>query len=97
MSDHKLSRSLSNNSSKTWDTISEDYNVDHEGSLSMRDKLGYLHFQYFEISSPYWRVPLLEKVTFSSCYWFPFSTKSPVNPYRMLYFYVYCNAVYMPF
>ncbi|KAJ6369371.1 hypothetical protein OIU76_027747 [Salix suchowensis] len=63
MSDHKLSRSLSNNSSKTWDTISEDSSVDHEGSLSMRDKLGYLHFQYFEISSPYWRVPLMEKVT----------------------------------
>ncbi|KAJ6684034.1 hypothetical protein OIU85_007703 [Salix viminalis] len=63
MGDHKLSRSISNNSSKTWDTISEDSSVDHEGSLSMRDKLGYLHFQYFEISSPYWRVPLMEKVT----------------------------------
>ncbi|XP_061951146.1 uncharacterized protein LOC133674157 isoform X2 [Populus nigra] len=62
MSD-KLSRSLSNNSSKTWDTISEDSSFDHEGSLSMRDKLGSLSFQYFEISSPYWRVPLLEKIT----------------------------------
>jgi hypothetical protein len=30
----------------------------------MRDKLGYLYFQYFEISSPYWRVPLMEKVFF---------------------------------
>jgi hypothetical protein len=90
MSD-KLSRSLSNNSSKTWDTISEDSSFDHEGSLSMRDKLGSLSFQYFEISSPYWRVPLLEKVTF------PFSTKSPINPYRLLYFYVYCYARYMPF
>lgn len=62
MSD-KLSRSPSNNSSKTWDTISEDSSYDHEGCLSMRDKLGYLYFQYFEISSPYWRVPLMEKVT----------------------------------
>ncbi|KAJ6296514.1 hypothetical protein OIU78_024378 [Salix suchowensis] len=59
----KLSRSLSNNSSKTWDTISEDSSVDHEGSLSMREKLGYRSFQYFEMSSPYWRVPLLEKIT----------------------------------
>jgi hypothetical protein len=63
MSD-KLSRSPSNNSSKTWDTISEDSSYDHEGCLSMRDKLGYLYFQYFEISSPYWRVPLMEKVIF---------------------------------
>ncbi|KAJ6673096.1 T15D22.8 [Salix viminalis] len=59
----KLSRSLSNNSSKTWDTISEDSSVDHEGSLSTREKLGYRSFQYFEMSSPYWRVPLLEKIT----------------------------------
>ncbi|KAI9175138.1 hypothetical protein LWI28_027918 [Acer negundo] len=56
---------LSNNSSRTWDAISED-----SGSGSEQDalspttnKLGYLYFHYFEMSSPYWRVPLTQKIT----------------------------------
>lgn len=28
----------------------------------MRDRLGYLYLQYVEMSSPYWRVPLTDKV-----------------------------------
>ncbi|XP_002525668.2 uncharacterized protein LOC8286477 [Ricinus communis] len=59
----KLSRSLSNNSSRTWDTISEDSSFDNEGSLPTKNRLGYLYLQYFEISSPCWRIPLVEKIT----------------------------------
>ncbi|XP_043699503.1 uncharacterized protein LOC122650221 isoform X2 [Telopea speciosissima] len=59
----KLSRSLSNNSSKGWDAGSEDSNFDQEGSLQMKDRLGYLYLQYFETCAPYGRVPLLDKVT----------------------------------
>ncbi|XWS60759.1 hypothetical protein CRYUN_Cryun07bG0064200 [Craigia yunnanensis] len=59
----KLSRSFSNNSSRTWDAISEDSNLDQNGSSSMRDKLGYHYLQYFERSSPYVRVPLRDKIT----------------------------------
>ncbi|KAI3948621.1 hypothetical protein MKW98_027687 [Papaver atlanticum] len=61
----KLSRSFSsNNSSKFWDAVSDDSNFDHhESSWPMRDRLGFLYHQYFEMSAPYWRVPLMEKVT----------------------------------
>ncbi|XP_021890868.1 uncharacterized protein LOC110809367 [Carica papaya] len=59
----KLSRSLSNNSSKAWDVTSEDSSFDQEASWTLKDRLGYLFFQYFEMSSPYWRVPLRAKVT----------------------------------
>ncbi|OVA10763.1 Protein of unknown function DUF789 [Macleaya cordata] len=59
----KLSRSLSNNSSKFWDAMSEDSSFEHEPAWPMRDRLGFLYHQYFEMSAPYWRVPLMEKVT----------------------------------
>ncbi|OAY57715.1 uncharacterized protein LOC110609332 [Manihot esculenta] len=59
----KLSRSLSNNSSQTWETSSEDLSVDHEGSLLTMERFGYLYLQYFETSSPCWRIPLIEKIT----------------------------------
>ncbi|XP_042502416.1 uncharacterized protein LOC122079772 isoform X1 [Macadamia integrifolia] len=59
----KLSRSLSNNSSKGWDAGSEDSSFDQEGSLQMKDRLGYLYLQYFESCAPYGRVPLMDKVT----------------------------------
>ncbi|KAG8662958.1 hypothetical protein MANES_01G159500v8 [Manihot esculenta] len=59
----ELSRSLSNNSNRTWDTISEDLSIDHEGSLLTKDRFGYLYLHYCEISSPCWRVPLMEKIT----------------------------------
>lgn len=56
-------RSLSNTSSKTWDTISEDSSLDHEGCSPTKDKLGCLYFQYFETSVPCRRVPLMKKIT----------------------------------
>ncbi|XP_027358327.1 uncharacterized protein LOC113867294 isoform X2 [Abrus precatorius] len=58
----KLSRSLSDNSSKAWDAVSEDSSCDQEGSWPSRDKLGYLYLQYTEMASPYSRVPLMEKI-----------------------------------
>ncbi|KAG7019872.1 hypothetical protein SDJN02_18837, partial [Cucurbita argyrosperma subsp. argyrosperma] len=57
-----LSRSLSNNSSRTWDAVSEDSIFDQEGSWPLREKLGYLSLQYMEMSSPYWRVPFMDKI-----------------------------------
>ncbi|XP_061342957.1 uncharacterized protein LOC133289101 [Gastrolobium bilobum] len=57
-----LSRSLSNNSSKSWDAVSEDSSCDQEGSWLTREKLGYLYLHYTEMSSPYSRVPLMEKI-----------------------------------
>lgn len=57
-----LSRSLSNNSSRTWDVVSEDSSFDQESSCPMRDRLGHLYLQYVEMSSPYWRIPLTDKV-----------------------------------
>lgn len=59
-----ISRSLSNNSSKAWDAVSEDSCCEQEGSWP-RDRLGYLYLQYNEMSSPYWRVPLMDKVAYS--------------------------------
>lgn len=57
-----LSRSPSNNSSRGSDTASEDSSFDQEGALVMKDQLGHLYFQYFENSSPYGRIPLMDKV-----------------------------------
>jgi len=66
-----MSRSISNNSSKSWDAISDDSSSDQDGSCQKKDKLGYLYLNYTELTSPYMRVPLMEKVTFlfsiSSC------------------------------
>jgi hypothetical protein len=59
-----LSRSLSNNSSRGWDAVSEDSSFDQEGSWPRRDRLGCLYLQYIEMASPYWRVPLMDKVLF---------------------------------
>ncbi|KAF3438429.1 hypothetical protein FNV43_RR21191 [Rhamnella rubrinervis] len=58
-----LSRSLSNNSNRTWDVVSEDSSFDQESSFTIRDRHGYLYLQYTEMSSPYWRVPLMDKIT----------------------------------
>lgn len=58
-----LSTSLSNNSSKAWDAVSEDSSLDQEGSWPMKDRLGCPYLQYIEMASPYWRVPLMDKVT----------------------------------
>ncbi|XP_059454483.1 uncharacterized protein LOC132184758 [Corylus avellana] len=58
-----LSTCLSNNSSKAWDAVSEESCLDQEGSWPMRDRLGSLYLQYIEMASPYWRVPLMDKIT----------------------------------
>lgn len=63
-SSDNLSRSLSNNSSKSWeDAVSEDSCCDQEGSWLRDNKLGHLYLQYTEMASPYSRVPLAEKVS----------------------------------
>ncbi|CAN1221589.1 hypothetical protein LINGRAPRIM_LOCUS325 [Linum grandiflorum] len=64
-SSDKLSRSLSDTSAKTWDTVSDDSSYENDGSSPKSDKLGSLYFKYVETCSPYWRVPLKEKVSFS--------------------------------
>ncbi|GAA0149941.1 hypothetical protein LIER_08992 [Lithospermum erythrorhizon] len=58
----KLSRSSSNNSYKTWDATSGDSGSDHGGSSPVKNRLGYLYHQYHEMNSPFWRIPLVEKV-----------------------------------
>ncbi|XP_059647242.1 uncharacterized protein LOC132293687 [Cornus florida] len=59
----KLSGTLSNHSCKIWDTTSPDSNFDQDGSSPLRDRLGSLYLQYYEMRSPYWRIPLTEKIT----------------------------------
>ncbi|KAJ0255692.1 Uncharacterized protein HA466_0087620 [Hirschfeldia incana] len=61
-SEKLLSRSLSNDSSKTWDAVSEDSAFDPDGMLLLRDRLGYLDFKYIERDPPYKRVPLTDKI-----------------------------------
>ncbi|XP_057446504.1 uncharacterized protein LOC130738527 [Lotus japonicus] len=58
-----LSRSLSNNSSKTWDAVSNDSSSDQDGSSPTKDQLGHLYLQYTETAAPYARVPLMEKIS----------------------------------
>ncbi|CAH2053072.1 unnamed protein product, partial [Thlaspi arvense] len=57
-----LSRSMNNDSSKTWDADSEDSVFDPDGTLLPRDRLGYLDFKYIEREPPHKRVPLTDKV-----------------------------------
>ncbi|KAI7748375.1 hypothetical protein M8C21_032651 [Ambrosia artemisiifolia] len=46
-----------------WDGCSSDEGVfDQDSPLHFNDRLGYLYFQYFERSTPYERVPLLDKI-----------------------------------
>ncbi|KAG5380187.1 hypothetical protein IGI04_028029 [Brassica rapa subsp. trilocularis] len=52
-SEKLLSRSMSNDSSKTWEDVPED---------SPRDRLGYLDFKYIERDPPYKRFPLTYNV-----------------------------------
>uniref|UniRef100_A0A1J3DHI4 Uncharacterized protein n=1 Tax=Noccaea caerulescens TaxID=107243 RepID=A0A1J3DHI4_NOCCA len=59
----KLSRSMSSGSSKIWDSVSDDSGYEMDGISSvMRDRLGYIDFQYFESAKPHLRVPLTSKV-----------------------------------
>ncbi|XP_072083930.1 uncharacterized protein [Arachis hypogaea] len=61
-SSDKLSRSLSNNSSESWDANSFNSSSDQVGSWPTRDMLGYLYLEYMEKSSPYNRLPLADKI-----------------------------------
>ncbi|XP_062118073.1 uncharacterized protein LOC133831697 isoform X2 [Humulus lupulus] len=57
-----LSRSLSNNSSRAWDFVSEDFNFELDNPWPVKDKLGHIYLQYIETCSPYWRPPLMDKM-----------------------------------
>ena len=57
---------MSNDSSKTWDAVSEDSVFDPDGTVLLRDRLGYLDFKYIERDPPYKRVPLTDKVWYLS-------------------------------
>lgn len=59
----ELSRSLSKDSSNTWDSISEDLSPDQGGSWSYRDRFGDIYLDYFETCSLNWRMPLTNKVS----------------------------------
>ncbi|CAN8239625.1 unnamed protein product [Cochlearia groenlandica] len=62
-SEKLLSRSMSNDSSKTWDADSDDSVFDPDGTLlPPREKLGLLDFKYIEKDPPYKRVPLTDKI-----------------------------------
>lgn len=46
-----------------WDGCSsEEGGCDQDNLLHLNDRLGYLYFQYFERSTPYGRVPLMDKI-----------------------------------
>ncbi|KAF5176492.1 Plant/protein [Thalictrum thalictroides] len=53
-------------SEKSWrwegGSSGHDSNVEQEKVWNQNDRLGYLYFQYFERSTPYGRVPLMDKV-----------------------------------
>ncbi|CAK9151359.1 unnamed protein product [Ilex paraguariensis] len=50
-----------------WDGCSSEEGVFEQESLRhLNDRLGYLYFQYFERTTPYGRVPLMDKVTRTS-------------------------------
>lgn len=53
-----------------WDgTSSEEGGSEHDCLWHMNDRLGHLYFQYFDRSTPYGRVPLMDKVRlFCSCW-----------------------------
>ncbi|CAM8877046.1 unnamed protein product [Rhodiola kirilowii] len=47
-----------------WDGGSSEEGVlEHDGICQLSDKLGYLYFQYFETSTIYKRVPLMDKIS----------------------------------
>lgn len=58
----QLSRSLSKDSSNTWDSVSEDSSLDQRGSWSYSDRFGDIYLEYFETSSMNWRMPFSNKV-----------------------------------
>lgn len=52
---------------KLW-TSSEEGASEQDSLWHMNDRLGHLYFQYFEKSTPYGRVPLIDKVSLLFCY-----------------------------
>jgi hypothetical protein len=48
---------------KLW-TSSEEEAFEQDGLWHFNNRLGHLYFQYFEKSTPYGRVPLMDKVRF---------------------------------
>ncbi|XP_009770898.1 uncharacterized protein LOC107759236 [Nicotiana tabacum] len=59
LSDESESEKLSR-----WDGCSSDEGLfDQDSNLQMNGRLGYLYYQYFERSSPYGRVPLVDKIS----------------------------------
>lgn len=56
-----------------WDGgSSEEGGFEQDGMWPMNDRLGYLYFQYFEKSTPYGRLPLMDKVPFYIHFFLPF-------------------------
>ncbi|KAK4747165.1 hypothetical protein SAY87_026202 [Trapa incisa] len=58
----KLSGSPSNSSSKAWDNMSDDSNLDPAVSLHARERFGHIYLEFFESCSPNWRVPMMDKI-----------------------------------
>lgn len=56
------SNNSSNNFSKAWDVDSEDSSINHDDSLPMRDCRSNLYIKFHDSCSPYWRIPLRNKV-----------------------------------
>ncbi|XP_013613910.1 PREDICTED: uncharacterized protein LOC106320091 isoform X1 [Brassica oleracea var. oleracea] len=61
-SEKVMSRSMSNDSSRTWDDVSDDSVYDPDGTPLLQDRLGYIEFKYIERDPPYKRVPLTDKI-----------------------------------
>ncbi|KAL1194095.1 hypothetical protein V5N11_014130 [Cardamine amara subsp. amara] len=61
-SEKLLSRSMSNDSSKTWDAVSDDSVFDPDGTPLLRDRFGGLDFKFIDRDPPYKRVPLTDKI-----------------------------------
>lgn len=69
LSDSYSDDSECDNKQWRWDatTSSEEGTIEQDSLWHLNDRLGHLYFQYFEKSTPYGRVPLVDKVT-SFCF-----------------------------
>ncbi|XP_020093271.1 uncharacterized protein LOC109713567 isoform X1 [Ananas comosus] len=48
--------------SRSWSAVSEDSGFSYEGSWVNRKRPGHLYFEFFEICSPYGRIPFVDKI-----------------------------------
>lgn len=62
-SDSLSDESESEKLSRSDGCSSEEGLFEQDNHLQMNNRLGYLYYQYFERSSPYGRVPLVDKVS----------------------------------